>query len=73
MRHEEETLRALQFLCPGGNMKPLDSKVGHSGNCMESQTHSDYRGTLALDGVLNSGTTTLSFEIFLKNFYQYNP
>lgn len=54
-------------------MKPLDSKVGHSGNCMESQTHSDYRGTLALDGVLNSGTTTLSFEIFLKNFYQYNP
>lgn len=52
-------------------MKPLDSKGGCLGNCTESQTHSDYHGILALDGALNSGTTTLRFEIFPKNFYQY--
>lgn len=73
MIHQEETLSALQFLCPRGIMKPLDNKVGCLGNCIESQTHSGYHGTLALDGVLNSGTTTLSFEIFLNNFYQYSP
>lgn len=73
MMHQEKPLRALQFLCPGGNRKHLGNKGECLGNCIESQTHSDYHGTLALDGALNSGTTTLRFEIFPKNFYQYYP